>query len=93
MPAKIIQVTDIPRTRSCKIAELSVRFIINGKKVKNLEALANPEWLTEYENIEELDYFEFRNNNDLSFNGRVSESRLFYAIYKGKVRLIDNLKV
>ena len=43
--------------------------------------------------IEELDYFEFRNNDDLSFNGKVSESRLFYAIYKGNVRLIDNLKV
>jgi len=45
------------------------------------------------QDIEELDYFEFRNNYDLSFNGTVSESRLFYAIYKGKVRLIDNLKV
>ena len=43
--------------------------------------------------IEDLDYFEFRNNDDLSFNGTVSESRLFYVIYKGKVRLIDNLKV
>jgi len=43
--------------------------------------------------IEDLDYFEFRNNDDLSFNGTVSESRLFYAIYKGKVRLIDNLKI
>ena len=45
------------------------------------------------QDIEELDYFEFRNNDDLSFNGIVSESRLFYAIYKSKVRLIDNLKV
>jgi len=45
------------------------------------------------QDIEELDYFEFRNNDDLSFNGTVSESRLFYAIYKGGVRLIDNLKV
>ena len=45
------------------------------------------------QDIEEFDYFEFRNNEDLSFNGKVSESRLFYAIYKGNVRLIDNLKV
>ncbi len=45
------------------------------------------------QDIEEFDYFEFRNNEDLSFNGKVSESRLFYAIYKGKVRLIDNLKI
>ena len=45
------------------------------------------------QDIEKLDYFEFRNNEDLSLNGKVSESRLFYAIYKGNVRLIDNLKV
>ena len=45
------------------------------------------------QNIEKLDYFEFRNNDNLSTNGRVSDSRLFYAIYKGNVRLIDNLKV
>ena len=45
------------------------------------------------QDIEEFDYFEFRNNDDLSFNGKVSESRLFYAIYKGKIRLIDNLKI
>ena len=45
------------------------------------------------QDIEKLDYFEFRNYEDLSFNGKVSESRLFYAIYKGNVRLIDNLKV
>ena len=45
------------------------------------------------QDIEQLDYFEFRNNDDLGFNGLVSESRLFYAIYKGKIRLIDNLKI
>ena len=45
------------------------------------------------QDIEEFDYFEFRNNEDLSFNGKVYESRLFYAIYKGKIRLIDNLKI
>ena len=45
------------------------------------------------QDIEKFDYFEFRNNEDLSFNGKVSESRLFYAIYKGKIRLIDNLKI
>ncbi len=54
VPAKIIKVSDIPRTRSGKIAEITVRDIINGMKVKNLEALANPECLSEYENIEEL---------------------------------------
>ena len=54
VPAKIIKVSDIPRTRSGKIAEITVRDIINGIKVKNLEALANPVCLSEYENIEEL---------------------------------------
>ena len=54
VPAKIIKVSDIPRTRSGKIAEITVRDIINGMKVKNLEALANPVCLSEYENIEEL---------------------------------------
>ncbi|MDC3146615.1 pantoate--beta-alanine ligase [Alphaproteobacteria bacterium] len=45
------------------------------------------------QDINKFDYFEFRNDTDLSFDGTVSQARLFYAIYKGKVRLIDNLKV
>ena len=54
VPAKIIPVTDIPRTRSGKISELSVRDTINNIKIKNLEALANPECLSQYQCIEEL---------------------------------------
>ena len=54
VPAKIIPVTDIPRTRSGKISELSVRDTINNIKIKNLEALANPECLIQYQSIEEL---------------------------------------
>ena len=54
VPAKIIKVSDIPRTRSGKIAEITVRDIINGMNIENLEALANPACLSEYENIEEL---------------------------------------
>ena len=54
VPSKIILVTDIPRTRSGKISELSVRDTINNIKIKNLEALANPECLSQYQNIEEL---------------------------------------
>ena len=54
VPSKIILVTDIPRTRSGKISELSVRDTINNIKIKNLEALANPECLNQYQNIEEL---------------------------------------
>ena len=54
IPSKIIEVSDIPRTRSGKITELTVRDAINGIKIKNHEALANPECLIQYQNIEEL---------------------------------------
>lgn len=54
IPAKIIQVADIPRTKSGKIVEVSVRDIIHGSPVLNSSALANPEALKLYENIEEL---------------------------------------
>ena len=45
VPAKIIAVGDIPRTKSGKIAELAVRDIVHGREAKNREALANPEAL------------------------------------------------
>ncbi|MBZ0226981.1 MAG: acetoacetate--CoA ligase [Bauldia sp.] len=45
VPAKIIGVADIPRTKSGKIVELAVREIVHGRPVKNREALANPEAL------------------------------------------------
>ena len=45
MPARVIAVADIPRTRSNKISELAVRDIVHGRAVKNTEALANPEAL------------------------------------------------
>ena len=54
VPAHTIQVSDIPKTRSGKIAELTVRDIVNGEKAKNIEALVNPECLLQYENIELL---------------------------------------
>jgi len=54
VPAIIIAVEDIPRTKSGKITELAVRDIIHGKPVNNKEALANPEALELYKNIEEL---------------------------------------
>ena len=53
-PAKIIQVRDIPRTRSGKITELAVKAIIHGEEVKNREALANPEALSYFSDLEEL---------------------------------------
>jgi acetoacetyl-CoA synthetase len=45
VPAKVVQVADIPRTKSGKIVELAVRDVVHGRQVKNLEALANPEAL------------------------------------------------
>lgn len=54
VPAKIVAVTDIPRTKSGKITELAVRDMVHGKAVKNKEALANPEALDLYVDIAEL---------------------------------------
>jgi len=54
VPAKVIQVADIPRTRSGKITELAVRAVIHGEAVKNKEALANPEALGLYAGLSEL---------------------------------------
>ena len=79
-------------------------FVDFHKKIKNfiisLEETLDIETANQRANnfmksqdIDKFDYFEFRNDTDLSFVGTVSQARLFYAIYKGKVRLIDNLKV
>lgn len=54
IPAKIVQVDDIPRTRSGKIVELAVRNVVHGNPVKNLEALANPEALEQFRDRPEL---------------------------------------
>jgi acetoacetyl-CoA synthetase len=54
VPAKIVQVADIPRTRSGKITEIAVRDVVHGRPVKNTEALANPEALALYEGLAEL---------------------------------------
>ncbi len=51
VPAKVIQVADIPRTKSGKITELAVKDVIHGRDVKNKTALANPEALELYKNI------------------------------------------
>ena len=56
VPAKVIQISDIPRTRSGKITELAVRAVIHGDVVKNKEALANPEALDLYAGLEVLNY-------------------------------------
>ncbi|HEX2430650.1 MAG TPA: acetoacetate--CoA ligase [Aestuariivirgaceae bacterium] len=54
VPAKIVKVTDIPRTKSGKITELAVRDIVHGRAVKNREALANPEALELFRDLPEL---------------------------------------
>ncbi|HXW08049.1 MAG TPA: acetoacetate--CoA ligase [Vicinamibacterales bacterium] len=54
VPARIVQVTEIPRTRSGKIVELAVRDVVHGLEVKNREALANPEALEQFRDRPEL---------------------------------------
>ena len=54
VPAKVVQVPDIPRTKSNKIVELAVRDVVHGRNVKNIEALANPEALEFFRNRVEL---------------------------------------
>ena len=54
VPARIVQVSDIPRTISGKIVELAVRNVVHGQAVKNVDALANHEALSLYKNLPEL---------------------------------------
>ncbi len=54
VPAKILQVQDIPRTLNGKIVELAVRQIVHGEAVQNLQSIANPEVLKEFRDRVEL---------------------------------------
>ncbi|HET7617208.1 MAG TPA: acetoacetate--CoA ligase [Vicinamibacterales bacterium] len=54
VPARIVQVPEIPRTRSGKIVELAVRDVVHGREVRNREALANPEALEHFRDRVEL---------------------------------------
>jgi len=54
VPARIVAVADIPRTKSGKITELAVRDVVHGREVKNKEALANPEALDLFANLPQL---------------------------------------
>jgi acetoacetyl-CoA synthetase len=54
VPAVILAVADIPRTKSGKIVELAVRDIVHGRPVRNREALANPEALDLFRDLPEL---------------------------------------
>ena len=55
VPARIVQVHEIPRTKSGKIVELAVRDVVHGRDVKNREALANPDALEQYRDRPELE--------------------------------------
>jgi acetoacetyl-CoA synthetase len=54
VPAKIIPILEIPKTKNGKLVELAVKQSIEGEKIKNLEALANPDSLKQFKNIKEL---------------------------------------
>ena len=54
VPEKIIEVSDIPRTKNGKIVELAVKNIIEGNKIKNIQVLANPNVLKQYKNLKQL---------------------------------------
>ncbi len=54
VPAKIVQVPDIPRTKNGKVVELAVRSVVNGMPIGNTDALANPEALELFRNLREL---------------------------------------
>jgi len=54
VPAKIIPIAEIPRTKNGKLVELAVKQTIEGETIKNLEALANPDSLSQFKNIKEI---------------------------------------
>ena len=54
MPAKVVQVAEIPRTKSGKIVELAVREVVHNREVKNIHSLANPQVLELYRDLPEL---------------------------------------
>jgi len=56
VPAKIISVLDVPRTKNGKIVELAVKNLIDGNTINNKEALANPGALEQFKNLKELNY-------------------------------------
>jgi acetoacetyl-CoA synthetase len=54
VPARIVQVPDIPRTKNGKVVELAVKAVVHGMPVSNSDALANPEALDYFANLAEL---------------------------------------
>ena len=56
VPSIVIKAPEIPRTKSGKIVELAVRQVINGEKINNKEAIANPESLKFFANLPQLKF-------------------------------------
>ena len=54
VPAKIVQVEDIPRTKNGKVVELAVKAVVHGMPVAHTDALANPEALEFFKDLSEL---------------------------------------
>ena len=54
VPAKVIQVAEIPRTKSGKIVELAVRDVVHNRAVRNIHSLANPEALELFRDLPQL---------------------------------------
>ncbi len=54
VPSKIISISEVPKTKNGKLVELAVKQTVEGEKIKNLEALANPDSLKQFRNIKEL---------------------------------------
>ena len=54
VPAKIIAISEVPKTKNGKLVELAVKQTIEGETIKNLEALANPDSLKQFQNMKEL---------------------------------------
>ena len=54
VPARVVQVAEIPRTKSGKIVELAVRDVVHNREVKNVHSLANPEALELYRDLPQL---------------------------------------
>ena len=54
VPSKIISILEIPKTKNGKLVELAVKQTLEGEKIKNLEALANPDSLNQFKNIKDL---------------------------------------
>ena len=69
-----------------------IQFIANLDKKTDL-IVANKKAKEFIKSYEKFDYFEFRNESNLSIEGSLDDARLFYAIYKSGIRLIDNLEL